>query len=242
MAKEPTSWVIAYISPKQMFSVERDLFKYKRYKAVEAYIPSIKILAKQVKGQKHFQTIPMLFNYGFFKVPNYFIPNSHYLDLMKKDIECLTGWVKDEAVDRRSNPSSGRLYNPLGVAIASKDAIQRIREAEKTQVFYTSDDIKTLYEGKIITLHTYPFEGLPAEIVEISEKQRYVKVKLLLETSSRTVKVGFENIFFSVYKDSYSDDKMKEQYLDDLGHRHKGIENIIEAKHGNRSKGMEDTN
>jgi hypothetical protein len=242
MAKEPIVWVIAYISPKQMFTVDRDLYKFKRYRSVEPYIPSIRILTKQVKGKRHFQTIPMLFNYGFFKVPKYFVPNSHYLEQMKKDIECIIGWVKDPGITKEKGMFTlEKLHNPLGVALASRAEISRIKLAEESQTFYTAEDIKTLYEGKIITLHTYPFEGLPAEILEINEKQRFVRVKLLLDTALKTIKVSFENVFFTVYREEYLDERMKEQYLDDLAYRHKGIENVIQSKHGDKSKSLEDS-
>src|SRR5690606_18617887 len=107
------------------------------------------------KGKQHFQTIPLLFNYGFFKVPKYYIPNAHYLDRLKKDVKAIIGWVKDPGVTpERGMFSSDKLYNPQGVAIVSKKEITRLKEAEKSQRFYTARDIETLYEGKIITLHT----------------------------------------------------------------------------------------
>lgn len=244
MAKEPIVWVIAYISPKQMFTVERDLLKHKKYNIVTAYIPQVKILVKQIKGKKHFQTVPLLLNYGFFKVPKYFVPNAHYLEKMKKDLECIVNWVKDPGITKDKGMfTMDKLHNPLGVALASNKEINRIREAEKNQTFYTAEDIQTLYPGKIITLHTYPFDGLPAEIQEINEKQKYVRVKLLLETSMKIIKVSFENIFFTVYQDKYLNENegMRETYIDELSSRHKNIENVIHGNYErNRQKGMEE--
>lgn len=237
MAKEPIKWAIGIIDPKLIFTVERDLLKHKKYNIVKAYIPTIKVLKKQVKGKKLFQTLPLLFNYAFFKVPKYFIPNPHFIEEMKKDIECLQNWARDNAI-RKDNGffTADSLYNPSRVALATDDEIQRIRNREEQQVFYTAEDIKTLKNSKTITLHNYPFEGLPAEIIEVNEASKYVKVRLLLGSDMSVMKVNFENVLFSLYREQYFDEKMKEDYIDELGSRHKNISNAIEGKNARKSK------
>lgn len=215
MAKEPSRWVIAYIAPKSLLTLERDILKYPKYRTVTPYIPSIKILVKQSKGKKVFQTVPLLFNYGFFKVPKYFIPNPSFLDAMKRDFECIIGWVKNPVIEPKPGFSKGGLYNPLRIAIASDKEVKRLQREEQGQSFYTKEDVDTLYQGKIITLHTYPFEGLPAEVLEVNTTNKFVRVKLLLETTIHTIKVSFENIFFSMYQDKNMDEKMREEYIED---------------------------
>lgn len=216
MAKEPSRWVIAYINPKSIHTLERDRLKFPKYKTVTPYIPSVKILVKQAKGKKVFQTVPLLFNYGFFKVPKYFIPNPTFLDAMKRDFECIIGWVKNPGLVSTEEFTKGGLFNPLKIAVASKKEIKRIMREEGKQTFYTKADIDTLYEGKLITLHTYPFEGLPAEVMEVNEANKYVKVRLLLDTTFSVVKVGFENIFFSLYQDRNMEEAMREEYVEEV--------------------------
>jgi hypothetical protein len=230
MAKEPVVWAIAFISPKKMFTVERDLLKHSnRYKGVKAYIPVVKIMTKQVKGKQHFETVPMLFNYAFFKIPKYYIPNPAFLEKMKKDVECIINWVKDPSISKEKGYfTMDKLYNPTGVALASQKDIDNLREREKGKTFYTASDIKSLKEGATITLHTYPFEGLPAEIIKVNEDQGYVTVRLLLETSLQVIKVKFENVFFTIYKDVYLEDKMREEYIDEMKARNKGVGDKID--------------
>lgn len=236
MAKEPVKWAIGIIDPKLIFTVERDLLKHRKYNIVSAYIPTIKVLKKQVKGKKHFQTLPLLFNYAFFKVPKYFIPNPHFLEEMKKDVECLLNWARDLAINKEQGFfTMDNLYNPARVALAKDGEIERIKEREERQVFYTSEDIKTLKNAKTITLHNYPFEGLPAEVIEVNEGSKYVKVRLLLGSDMSVMKVNFENVLFSIYREQYFDEKMKEDYIDELNSRHKNIENALQGKNYRRS-------
>jgi hypothetical protein len=242
MAKDPTLWAIAYVDPKRIHTLDRDFMKHSKYRIVSAFIPIVKVLNKQFKGRKSFTEVPLLFNYGFFKVPKYFIPNPHFLDGMKKDFECIAGWVTDKAISTKKKGVMETLYNPKGIAIATVQDIKRLKRAEEFNTFYSAEDINTLYIGKCITLHTYPFDGIPVIITEINKKNHYVKVKLSDEDSVRNVKVSFENIFFTAYKDDYLNEKMKEEYLDDMKSRNKGIENAIFSKNDKgESKSMGDT-
>jgi transcription antitermination factor NusG len=242
MAKEPTLWAIAYVDPKRIHTLERDFMKHSKYRIVTAFVPIVKVLNKQFKGKKTFTEVPLLFNYGFFKVPKYFIPNPHFLEAMKKDFECIAGWVTDRALSTKKKGVMEDLYNPKAIAIASMHEIKRLRKAEELSTFYSAEDVNTLYIGKCITLHTYPFDGIPVIITEINKKNHYVKVKLSDEASLRPVKISFDNIFFTAYKDDYLNEKMKEEYLDDLKSRNKGIENVIFGKNEKReSKSVGDT-
>lgn len=227
MAKPPIVWVTAIISPKKITTVERDLLKSRlkgKHRGVKAYIPTVKILTKQVKGKRFYDTLPMLFNYAFFRVPKYYIPNHKFLEDLKKDMECILSWVKDPCLPQT------RLYNPLGVAIVSDFAIRNLETQEEKKTFYTAKDLNRIKKGDIITLHGYPFEGLPVEIIKVVESKQYVSVRLLLETSIKLTRVSFDNVFYSIYKDVYTEDSMHEESIDDFKARHKGIENSIEGK------------
>ena len=65
-----TSWAIAYINRDFIDRVEIDLGKYKKYEAVKAYIPTVRILRKKFKGKDIFEHVHLLFNYGFFQIHN----------------------------------------------------------------------------------------------------------------------------------------------------------------------------
>lgn len=239
MAKEPSVWVTALISPKKMFTVERDLLKHRaKYKGIIAYIPTVKVLSKQVKNRKVYDTLPMMFNYGFFKVPKYYIPNYKFLESLKKDMECIMQWVKDPCITREQGYfTMDKLYNPLSIAIVSVKEINSMKTHESQKTFYTDRDIDSLKPGSIVTLHIYPWEGLPAEIIAVNKEQKYISVRLLLGTSLSLMKIGFENVLYSIYRDVYTENSMSEESLDDIKSRHKGIENSIEGKNARTKQG-----
>lgn len=230
MAKSASKWVICYIDPKQLHLLTVDLRKYPKYKSVEYYIPTIDILKKRLKGKNHFEKVPLLFNYGFFKVPKYFIPNPHFLNQMKDDLRCLYGWVRDPAVKNRKEPTLiyGRLtlYNPSNVAIAKEKEIKILRQQEQLKSIYSEKDIDTLYVGKIIVLRKYPFENLTGQIKHIDHSKKEVQVKLLLDTiiADKPVKISFENIFYSAYQENYLDLEMKEKSIEVIKSKFKNFE------------------
>lgn len=229
MAKSPHKWVICYIDIKKLHLLSVDLRKESKYESVSSYIPYIQILKKKLKGKNHFDKMPLLFNYGFFKVPKYFIPNPYFLEQMKKDIRCIYGWVMDPPAKAKDQPlleyGKYSLYNPMGIALASDEEIMRIISAETTQSIYTEKDIDTLFIGKQIILKKYPFDGLPAEIDSIDKNKKEVMVKLLLDTplSGKPIRVSFENIFWSVYQ-TYLDPEPKEESIEDIKMKYRNYE------------------
>lgn len=229
MAKEPSVWIVAIIDFKYIDNLFEDLFKMTKYKVVESYIPTMKVLHKQVKGKKYYKDIPLLLNYGFFKVPRYFIPNPHFLNTMKNDVRCIYNWLIDPVAVSKDGPLKF-LSNPMKVALAEGVDIARIRDHENLKTIYTEKDLNTLYEGQQIVLQCYPFEGLPARILHINRDRKKVEVKLLLETplsKQSKIQVSFENIFFTKYANDYVDGPMKEQSIEEINMKRGNKKNSI---------------
>lgn len=231
MGKSPSCWVICYVRVDRLHTLSYDLRKYEKYKTVKAFIPKVRILKKKFKGKNHYEDVPLLLNYGFFKVPKYFLPNPFFLDEMKKDIEAIFSWLKNPTIPNRKefllHYRPGLIYNPSKVALASLEDIRNMEKSQKDQSIYTRDDIKTLYKGKIITLHGYPFDNLDAEVLKVDIPRKEVEVKLLLGGSISSVKVSFENIFYTVYNDNYLKAEMREESLDAMKHKSKNIDNLM---------------
>lgn len=230
MAKSPTVWVISYVSSKNLDRLERDLKRSRIYRGVKTFIPMVNVLKKKHKGKEHFDKVPFLFNYGFFRVPKYFIPNPHFLEKLKRDVDAIYGWVKDPCAVTEvdySKPNKYFLHNPSGVALANQKEIVRIKKSQNHKSVYSVSDIDNLYEGKIIILKGYPFDGLEAEVKSVDKGRKQVEVRLLLQMSIRTVKVSFDNIFYSIYQDNYMNTEMREVSLDDLKERYNSVDNIL---------------
>lgn len=228
MAKKPSTWVTALIDQKNLHTLFEDMLGKRKYQLVEVYIPTIKVLKKQIKNKKYFEEVPLMMNYGFFKVPNYFIPNSHFLVEMKKDLRCIYDWLIDPIAIKKESKHLKYRNNPLGVAIVSDLGINLIKKQQERYTIYTEKEIDTLYESQNIILQCYPYEGLPAKILTIDKAKRKVKVQLLLDAGllrKTMVWVEFENIFFTKYMDDYIDKPMKEVSLEEMEFKNKGSNN-----------------
>ena len=219
MARRPSTWVICYINSSKLNTLQEDLSQFRKYKQIKAYIPMVRVLKKQFKNKKHYDEIPLLFNYGFFEVPSYFIYNPHFLDMMKKDIGAIYAWVR--------NPGKTIEINPNWIATASSQEIQNLVLQQEDNSIRSGVDTDKLGPGSIVTLSGYPFDGLQAEIIEIDPKKKEVLVSLLLENSmTDRVKVDFDNIYWTIYKSEYMNTGMKEKSTDAYMEQSHNIDNL----------------
>jgi hypothetical protein len=150
---------------------------------------------------------------------------------MKEDIRCIYSWLIDPVASKNEGYLHFvKLHNPLKVAMADGVEVARIRDHENLKTIYTEKDLKTLYKGQQITLQCYPFEGLPAKIIEIDRERKRVEIRLLLETplnKQSKIWVSFENIFFTRYSEDYVEGPMKEQSLEEIQLKRGGRKNSI---------------
>lgn len=223
MGRKPDKvWAIAYINRSFIPLVEEEIKRY-NYKEVEIYIPTVKILRKQFKGKNMFEMVPLLFNYGFFKLPWDMACNAEKLLELRHRISCIHGWVRDPSSDlvnnfsMRGDNDNFRQALPR-TAIATDEEVARMTKASQGMSIYCEEDLKRLKTGEYIKLEGYPFEGMPAEILNINHKKKEVRVKLLMDAIVKEIKVSFDNVFYTIYKDfeeesrEVSSDELKEKY------------------------------
>lgn len=209
-------WVIAYIDKDFLDKATMQLKKYPEYAEVEAFIPTVKILKKTFKGVDRFDEIPLLFNYGFFKIPRKFAINKDYLEQMQKNISCIYGWVKDPL-----NSS-----NRITVGLATSDEIAQLIRSSVNLGAHSSEDLGMIKSGDMITLRGYPFDDIQAEFVSMDEKRKKVKVKIPLLWNKET-EVSFDNVFFTIYHNNNYDDAIDNRNsLDDTTKTQKILKNI----------------
>lgn len=214
------TWLIAYIDSSHLKSVQSDLKKKHSYKNIEAYIPIIKVLKKKFKGKNIYDEIPMLFNYGFFKVPVIWAINESFCTSLKRDISCIYGWVQDPA-KIYVGPKRGAINFDACIKYATlkQSQIDELKKTESSVSLYTAKDIGTLLPGNRITLQGYPFDNIDAEIVSVNTSKQSVRVRLLLGLDDdKIVEVSMDNIFYTIYKDYYEPQSHKS--LNDLENKH----------------------
>lgn len=204
---KPThAWCIAYIDAERIQHAEKQLRKSSLYYDVEHYIPTVQILKKQFKGKDHFEDVPLLFNYGFFKIPIEKAANPEFLNKLRQDISCISGWVKN---------ATRLAKNGTNIAMASDEEIVQLIKYSKSHSIHTSKDIRDLAVGKLIHLIGYPWEGMPAEVMAIDLEKRKVTVGLIIEDElGKPVTVSFDNIFYTIYHGGHDENDSKEKVFD----------------------------
>ncbi len=231
MAKDEI-WCIAYINRDYIYTVEKELKQYD-YDMVEAYIPTVKILKKRFKGKEEFEEVPLLFNYGFFKMPFEYACNEEFLSILRQRLTCMYAWVKDCSKVLEDKPqlradNSGLIKALPRMAIATDTEVSILVKASAENSIYSSQDLDNIEEGSFITLHGYPFDNIPAEVIKISHSKKEVKVRLLLETLMKEISVSFDHVFYTVYKNF--DEESKDKSLNEMEEKNKNSTDKLFAK------------
>jgi len=214
-------WCIAYINRDFLEETEKELKMY-GYN-IKTYIPTVRVIKKKFKGKNVFEFVPLLFNYGFFKVKYEDACNPEFLLMLRSRISCIYGWVKDPAnnikhnVSLRTNNIDSYKALPGSAFASDKEVSEMVRQASDINV-YSSEELKRFNKGDYIKLKGYPFDDVPAEIVSINHKKKEIKVSLLLDALVKEVTVSFENVFYTVYQ-GYDDSLSKEANLDEMRNR-----------------------
>lgn len=217
-------WAIAYINRDFLEIVESEIKRYGY--DIETYIPTVRVIKKKFKGKNVFEFVPLLFNYGFFKISYEDACNPEFLLVLRSRISCIYGWVKDPASNIRTNVSlkgnNKDSYEALpGSAFATDTEVtQMVKNASDINV-YSSEELERFKKGDYIKLKGYPFDDVPAEILEINFKKKEIKVSLLLDALVKEVTVSFENVFYTVYQ-GYDESLTKDSNLDEMENRTKG--------------------
>lgn len=214
-------WAIAYINRDFLNIVESELIRYDY--DIEIYIPTVKVIKKKFKGKNIFEFVPLLFNYGFFKISYQDACNPEYLLMLRNRISCIYGWVKDPAGNIKNNVSlranNKETYNALpGSAFATdKEIAEMVKTSEHVNV-YSADELSRFAPGDYINLKGYPFDNVPAEIIEINHGKKEIKVSLLLDALVKEVTVSFENVFYTVYQ-GYDESLSTDINIDEVDNR-----------------------
>lgn len=218
-------WVVAYIDSTFLGQCQDQLTKHREYKEVEPLIPTVKVLKKKFKNKLHFEDVPLLFQYGFFKIPRSLAIHHAFLENLQKDISCIYGWVKDplkkvrsRIVEKGQEKGLSDLHVP--VATATAEEISELIKATVNIGAHSADDINMLSSGDWIILKGYPYEGMNAEFISKNDKKRLVRVRLILFDAVREVEVSFDNVFFTLYEnEGYDETKLSKTSLDDMGQK-----------------------
>lgn len=208
-----TSYVycICRIDRKNWKYINQDLLS-RGYNDIKAYIPTVKIL-KKVKGNTNvFEEIPLLFNYGFIKMRTDKAFDRQFLLKLKKEIPGIMNWLKSlETIFPKKKKARIDNYEDFDdfsiVATVSKKEYLYYKKLSKRNTIYSSNDIVNLTVGSYVILRGYPFEGIPAKVLEVNLLSKKVNVALYPDRGSLEIQISLDNILYSIYND-YDEDNL----------------------------------
>ena len=174
---------------------------------MKAIVPTISVLKKSRKGKNEYEDVPLLFNYGFIKMKPEKAFDRYYLNKLKRDIPGILSFMK--SLDYRPKRKRLRVDNAEDfddysmVATVTKEEVKKYRRMSKANKIFSVNDITRVAIGDYVVLRGYPFEGIPAIILESNLNTRKMLVKLYPEMDgSLEIEVPMENVLYSAYHES----------------------------------------
>ena len=207
----PYSYCIFYIERKYSHRINQEL-KEKGYDQLKAIIPTVNVLKKTIKGKMVFEEVPVLFNYGFMRMPTEFAFSRPFLNKLKRNISGIRTWLKNtETMHQRKKKiriDNSEDFDDFSlVATCSRKDVRRFKRMAKENKKFSVDDLMNVSIGDYIVLKGYPYEGIDATVLEVDYINKMVKMLLYPEMGRMKILLSFDNVIYSVYQ-NYDPDKL----------------------------------
>lgn len=207
----PYSYCIFYIERKYSHRINQEL-KEKGYDQLKAIIPTVNVLKKTIKGKMVFEEVPVLFNYGFMRMPTEFAFSRPFLNKLKRNISGIRTWLKNtETMHQRKKKiriDNSEDFDDFSlIATCSRKDVRRFKRMAKENKKFSVDDLMNVSIGDYIVLKGYPYEGIDATVLEVDYINKMVKMLLYPEMGRMEIWLPFDNVIYSVYQ-NYDPDKL----------------------------------
>lgn len=207
----PYSYCIFYIERKYSDRINQEL-KEKGYDQLKAIIPTVNVLKKTIKGKMVFEEVPVLFNYGFMRMPTEFAFSRPFLNKLKRNISGIRTWLKNtETMHQRKKKiriDNSEDFDDFSlVATCTRNDVKRFKRMAKENKKFSVDDLMNVSIGDYIVLKGYPYEGIDATVLEVDYINKMVKMLLYPEMGRMEIWLPFDNVIYSVYQ-NYDPDKL----------------------------------
>lgn len=205
------SYCIFYLETKYYKDINDRLRELGFSKGIKAIIPILKILKSTKRGKMLFEEVPILFNYGFLRIPTKMAFDRNFMNKLKRQVPGIRGWLKDNEPmfpkkKKRRIDNADDWDDFSKVATVPRKEVVRFKRLAKRNKSYSVEELMSLKIGDYIILQNYPFEGIEATIENIDYNERTVEVLMYPETGKLEIKLPFEDIFYTIYK-NYDPDK-----------------------------------
>lgn len=211
MKKKPSyKWCLFNINNKYSSTIQKEL-KEKGYDDIRVNIPTVSILRKRQKGKDIYEDVPLLFNYGFMRLPLNIVYSRPLLRKLARDITGVGSWVRsNETLHQKKlrKRVDGEDFDDFSlVATVTNAEVRRFKRMSRENKVYQADEIINLTIGSYIVLRGYPFNGIDATIKEVSLSKGEVTVLLYPNNGNMEVKLPIDNVVYSIYH-NFDEDKL----------------------------------
>lgn len=199
----PYSYCIFYLERKYCDKINKEL-KEKGYDQIKAIIPMVNVLRKTTKGKMVFEEVPVLFNYGFMRMPTKLAFSRPFLNKLRRNISGIRTWLRNTET-MHSRKKKVRIDNAEDfddfslVATCSRKEVRRFKRIARENKKFSVDDLVNVKPGDYLVLRGYPYEGVDATVLEVDHLYKRVKVLIYPEMGRMEVWLPFDNVIYSVY-------------------------------------------
>jgi len=212
-------YIVFKLNQKFYQNINHDLKRF-GFKYITAHIPVINVLSKTIKTQDVYESIPMLFIYGFLRIPVEFAFDRYVLEDIRRTIPGINAFLKTVQFlhnkKQKKRIDNSDIFDDYTIAnTVPRKEVKRLMKMAKNNEIFNLDDVTRIIKGDYLILRGYPFDGLEAIIQDIDIENQKVKVSILAGEGVINTKVDFQNIIYSVYR-SFDENKTDLMPVDKL--------------------------
>lgn len=218
-------YCIFYLEDKYYQTLDQEL-KRRGYDDVTAIIPTVTVMKGSTsRGKVIYKEEPILFNYGFLKIPTVKALDRDYLRTMARKVPGIRGFLKDTITlhtrkKKRARVENIDIWDDFSlVATCSRKQVRRYLKIQKENKKFSVSDLTSIKPGDYVNLKGYPYEGVDATVLEVDHTNKKVKLLMYPQHGKLEVWLPFDNVFYSVYH-NYDPRKL---YVDQKGFDPNGI-------------------
>lgn len=200
----PSVYVIFYIERDYYTTINQDLRDKGYDKKIKAIVPTIRILRKVIHGREVYEEIPLLFNYGFIRMPKYLAYSRDFMNKLQKNIHGIRSWVKSpeylHAKKKKKRIDNTDIWDDFTqVGLATKKEVRRFQRMSRRNDRFSVSDLVNIHPGDYIILKRYPYEGIEATVVSIDKPHKLIRMQLDLKLGKMNLDIPFDQVLDTVY-------------------------------------------
>lgn len=212
------SYCIFYLEAKYYKAINDDL-RNRGYKKVKAIVPTVSILKGHTSRGSHiYKEEPVLFNYGFLKMPTIKSLSRDFLRRLQRDIPGIRGFLKNTETlfqrKKKARIDNMDIFDDFSiVATCPRKDVRRFMKISEENKRFSVDDLVSIKPGDYVVLRGYPFEGVDATVLEVDQNKKKCKLLLYPQNGKMEIWLPFDSVLYSIYQ-NYDPHKL---YVDQTG-------------------------